>query len=420
MRVIKKDQLFGTSICICLLLLFCGAFYNLYITIFGGALYFLPLVICAYYSIKSGCVGRNFRIDKALLWYILWFVPYAISSQFFGELTYYHVIFGTKVSVGVYTATQNLLLLIVGFYFRNKDKSDNSFIKILKIGFIVNTFFTLRAIAIDPNISKVMATASAQQHNVMRVSLFGVVGYSYVYAVLFLIPIFLAAMKTVHERRRIKYGLSIALIIVFIYFSSYFTAFVISIGMIVVYLFLDSRWYVKLLLVPVIMYFFMFIFQPEFVTEHLETLAGVINVENISVRIEQLAEFLKTGEKGDTLSRLDLYQKSIDAFMKYPIAGARFENSDIELSGHADLLDIAGGGGLLSILPYLMFVWNLFQSNMRISNNRHIKNAIITTFVMYITLACINTASTATALMLILTGGIPIIIRNIDVQKGIE
>ena len=204
--------------------------------------------------------------------------------------------------------------------------------------FVFVTLITLKELAINPGIIRQWENFSELEHQ-------NVGDYYFVYA----IPILITTLAVLMENKKIDEKIFIlcfiALFFFFILQAEYTLALLITmIGLLVVLYKSIKNMIFKMIFI------FASIFILILLPNILSLIADNIHSTQMALRITELQEFFSSGSAdGHNLNgRLNLYWKSILAFLKSPIFG----NRTLGFNGHALFLTILADTGLLGGIPF--------------------------------------------------------------------
>ena len=358
---------------------------------------------------------------KQKMFFTIWAFIYIIVNQIFANYKYSNIVMGIDFNIFTIQTIQ-VICVVIAYSFIDTLKDINlkvNIIKIILFSLVIDAITTLLALTIDPNISKIMATASANSN---LEGLKGVSGYSIIYSLVIIVPMLLYSIKELKTKSRLFLQLFTLLMMYFIFKSAYATALIALVLGIVVYLFLNTSKIFKVLLLPFILYLAVILINPNSIYDILIYLSDKIEIHQISIRFNQLADLILYGDNsGDALYRLVLYRQSIDAFMQYPLTGIIIYNPNYALSGHSAFLDILGGIGLLGFIPYVLFLWYSYKISINKTEHRKLKNAIRTSYIVFCFIGSINTLATSLTIMLFLlffVSWYPVFVEDIKFKQN--
>jgi len=363
---------------------------------------------------------RNTKISilhqKQLFAFFIWVFGYIIVNQFVIQFTNSNTIMGISFNISTLQAIQVICVVVTYVYLDSKEESKIkiAIINLLLFSLFIDTIITLRALAIDPNISRIMATGLIDL-NLLEIK--GISGYSIIYSIVIIMPFFYLSILKSRAIYRLIFISFTLLLIYFIYNAAYTIALFALVFGFLLYSLLITQSKIKIFLLPLMLLLVIVFVDKSVMYNTLVFLSENIKIPQIALRLNELADFTFRNDtiSSDTLYRLSLYQQSIDAFIKYPITGISIFNSSYPLSGHSAFLDILGGTGLLGFIPYLLFLWYSYKNALEKAKNRMLKKAIKTSYIMFCFIGCINTLATSFTIMMFLlffVSWFPIYMRN--------
>lgn len=392
----RNDILSNLLIYILVLFASCDIF-RFYFTKYmkGISFYLLLFVIFIMSILRSKNLKTDFLHKKYLIFSIMWVIIFIINNQFLANYIYSIVIFGINFNIFTLQALQVLCIFVVFYYLdsSNENKVKVNIIKIMLFSIIINMFVTLRALDINPNITKIMATQNVEGY----IDNFkGASGYSLIYSIVIIMPLFYYGVKEYKNVLKLLQILFIGLLIYFVYKAAYTIAFISLICGTFIYLYLNLSNKLKVMLTPMLLMLVYSVINQNSISYLLIDLSEKIKITQISTRFYQIAIKLLYGDdSGDTLYRLVLYKNSISAFIKYPFTGITILEPDYKLSGHSTFLDILGGMGLIGFIPYIMFLLYSYKISINKAGNKSLRNAIRISYIIFLLVASINTLTTS-------------------------
>jgi hypothetical protein len=401
-----------TIIDICLwmtvLIIFCVGFAQLFTRVSTGVgVYFIWLVTAALLTVKYN-IFKDSKVSLSFVWLTIFCGIYITLSLFFFKTSDFVSIAGLQIPILIISMFQFIFIYLICYVIARKNDYDKQLVYIYIISFIINFAFTIRAIAINPNISKMMATGR-ESHT------FGIAGYGYIYAIIFLLPIFLVFIIECKQRKLRSLLLIFVLAhLYFIYKTAYVTALLIVLFEFSLIFLMHIKSIYRLFLIPPVVLFILSFFSLNAFAEILLSFSKQIPIYNISERFREIAVYILTQQKGSALDRIDLYMCSIKGFAKSPIWGNALFYENYSVSGHAEILDILAHGGVLFLLPYLLFIYSVYRYNLIYAKTRLQRNAVFIIFICYIILNCVNTSFSSVAIIFVIAGFIPVFLRYLN------
>lgn len=382
----------------------CLSIFQYYFSVYigGAGLYVLLFVLVFIALINFINVNLTKLQLKQIISFSIWSIIYIIVNQFFLNYRYANVVLGIDLNIFTLQTIQVICLYVV-YVFLNINGNEivkANIIKMIFIALIIDAIITLRSLGIDPNISRIMATGR-EELNIYGLK--GVSGYSIIYSIVIIFPLLIYSLGELKYKYRIVMGIFTILMLVFLYFAAYTTALIAIIIGLLVYLFLITSKVFKIFILPLLFTLGALLINPYYIYSILKTLSVIINIQAVSVRFSQLADFIFYGDTtGAGINRLLFYKKSIDAFLKYPLTGITIFDPNYDLSGHSAFLDILGGTGLIGFIPYILFIWYSYKISIRNVENKNCINAISTCYIVFCFIGFTNTLATSITIMLFL------------------
>lgn len=378
-------------------------FYYYFVRCFRGISFYAVLaitVLVVFFQSKE-IKMTNIHI-KQMLFFNIWAIMYIIVNEFFADYRHVNTIMGIEFNVFTLQVIQVFFIFLLFIFL---DLSENhqikvNIIKIIFISLIIDGLITLSALKIDPNISKVMATGKVEL-NVYDLK--GVSGYHIIYSSVIIMPLLFYSIKTFKSKNRLIILLFTLFMIYFIYKSAYTTALFGLILGILVYVFFNTSKGFKIFIAPLIFCLVIILLNPKLIYNILIYISDKVQIQQISIRLRQLAMLILYDDtSGDSLYRLVLYKRSIDAFLKYPITGITIYDPTYVLSEHSSFLDILGGMGLMGFIPYLLFIFYSYKIAIQKTKDKKLKNAIKTSYILFCFIGFVNPLATSFTIMLFL------------------
>jgi hypothetical protein len=388
----------------------------------------------SFYTVLSICILMvfwnliNLKISKLrckqIFFFSIWAIIYAVENQVFVSYKYSNIM-GINFNLVTLQTMQVICVFIMYTFFDSvKVKYEIikvNIIKIILLSIVINAIVTLRALEIDPNIARIMATGIAELNTY---DLKGISGYSLIYSLVIIIPLLYSSLRYYNKKNKLRVMLLFSLIVFLVYKAAYTTALIALMLGFFIYLFLNTSNMVRVFLLPLILLMCIFLMNPNLIYDSLMYLSYKIEIQQTSIRLQQLADLILYGDSsGDTLNRLGLYRLSIDAFLKYPLTGIIIFDPNYNLSGHSAFLDILGATGLVGFIPYLLFIWYSYRISLQKTKDKKLRNGIRTSYFMFCFIGSINTLATSFTIMLFLlffVNWYPAFVDYIKVKQNIS
>lgn len=192
-----------------------------------------------------------------------------------------------------------------------------------------------------------------------------VAGFSFIYGLVVLAPCF---FRVFWVQRKVQYLLCAALFSLCIVMGQFTIA--IAFAMFGLLLVCISRIITKRKVFMIAAVFTVsFFLLNRFYAEILRVMSGVLkrwNIRYLALRFENYAEILEGLFTQRIVNRaLDMrigeYLADIDLFFRNPLCGLLFRKTQSGVSGHSDILDVAGGLGMTGIALYLCVIIFYFR-----------------------------------------------------------
>ena len=241
----------------------------------------------------------------------------------------------------------SLMFLPLLFFKRiSQNASEKQIIFLLIISYAVFLYVivtTFRTLAVNPNATRSWSGEGTIYHNTAN--------YYFIYAVPFvtiMLTVFVCIVK--HFLIRLLCILGIIFMMVFLFVAQYTLAILIAFLCMALVFLIYLRGFARFLSVLLIVLFLVF---SKYI---LKFLIGLVPSEQVSLRLKEVYSFIfKYDASGYNLSgRMELYWKSIRAFLKSPIYG----NRKLDFDGHATFLTVLSDLGLLGGVPYYYLYFN--------------------------------------------------------------
>lgn len=325
------------------------------------------------------------KVIPEYMHYLFWIIIMVIANAFFykkhREITF---IFLTMDAHAIFFI--RLLVSVIPFMFfvdENKFKETKLFKAILGIVVGTNAFYTFRAVRFFPNAIRARAT---MEYIGGEEFLYATPDYAMVYGLALIFPVFLQKVKNAEQKvDKIFYLILAALSFYIVAVSQFATALIIAIVGTLVFFMLGMAGNKKILILFVLGFLVFYVHVTKMDIEFLNMLADSVD-GTWSEKLQDMADSLSGSALSGSLSeRNDLYQTSLETFLKSPLLGIMAYRSG-ELGGHATAIDILGLSGLMGFIPFvLMYVYN-FKRVCRTCNFSKNKAAIIACNIEFVVL----------------------------------
>ena len=281
-----------------------------------------------------------------------------------------------------------LLPVILGYYFTQDTKRILPvYNRVIIICIIVTMLTTIIGCIQNPGASRILALVYSQDKDAIMYDMKNIGGYSFIYFLVLLYPILIVAYKS----RRISLLLTLiiaSLLLVTIVYSEYTTAllfFIISSFLFFTKRNLSARGIITIVIVSLLL---LVVFS-NVVVDFLNWLSKIVGSEDMSSRLDALANG-REGLESSEDNRLELYQLSLNQFLKNPVFGTLFAKDRIN-GGHSFILDNLASFGLLGgVLMFFMYK-SIFKRFLIPYKDKPGFGYIVWTFIQAIILSIINT-----------------------------
>lgn len=326
------------------------------------------------------------------VWSAFMVIAYGFFYSVHSEVNFlgYHVDAYAVFFIKVFLMTSSCMFF-VDF---NKVHETKLFKLLLGLIVLTSTLYTIRATSVY---SDAIRARETMEYMGEEEYLFGTPGYAIIYGMALLVPIFLQKCKNEKGKSRWFYIICTAMIGYMILASQFATASVIAIVGILIFVFLNVKGNVKILLFSILLILILFIhglgIDSIFLISLSESVEGAW-----SVKLQDLAESLSSGIlRGSLLGRTDLYGKSMGAFAESPLFGKLSRYTD-SIGGHATAIDTLGLVGIVGFIPLMLMVYFQFKRMKYTCDYKKNKVAIIACVVEFIILIFLKNIVTSYAI----------------------
>lgn len=259
---------------------------------------------------------------------------------------------GTFV-VTLYGFIQTIIWPLFGFYvvsnFSIKQQSviAGSVILMIAITMITTYIGCLQY----PSITRNLATPSSVETGLQEIaSIQNIGGFSFVYTVSLMSPLVIFSLKKSNMFRKIICIVLLLLLFKFILATGYTTAFFVVIASLFLLRMPDDnqRWFFFKLIVFA---FFIVILFKFLLSDILLNFSQVVGNDEISIRLNEVAKLLSGEDLGtadDTVSRIELWEKSLTGFFQNIIFGTK------SIGGHSYIFDNMALYGILGLISLIL------------------------------------------------------------------
>lgn len=295
---------------------------------------------------------RTGRIQYVPL--ILFLLFYILEMQFLYSGAQYYNAMGVNFETHVWQIVSFVPLCLCAIFIVKKTEKDVTWLRTAFLCLLLITLIpSIVMLANDSTLSKQTATGNGEYIPLL-------VNYSKIYGLAIIVPFFFATTKSRLKLLEVVVGVAVILCI---YLSSFFIAVMAMIlGFIVCLILRIKNNAIRRFLIVSAVGVILFLLYSGVAQNILFWLSENISSELLSTRFFQLANYLQTGDTGDTTVRIDLYTEAIKLVLKHPISGNLLWG-DVQLSGHSGLLDVWGALGIFSIVGLLLFFSSVYRVN---------------------------------------------------------
>lgn len=346
----------------------------------GSQMFSFPVLLAIFallvvINFKSLCDLPNRRSVIFLLFAIGWvaFLQFLTPTSF--QLTTQSII------------TQGILVLmyIVCIDINGLRSDKNSIIVLFfLIGTIVSALYTLRVTGFDSTIIRNTASGGGVLKTGETIA-----SFSFAYMLVIsssIITGYLLNEKFSRVRRNLLIGW-IAVALAFILYSGYTTAALLFIVSAILQSVLGGKMKIRNVMVLIIVF--------------LALSYAMKNIDNITT--QRISTMLSTRDTTDVIGfagRENVTQAVVNAFLKHPILGQIIGNGDCVTWNHNLFLDWLAWGGLLGVLPIVLFFWCFVIESLKTCGDSATKRRIFTiTFAIFVLLGIVNSMNLSTAML---------------------
>lgn len=325
------------------------------------------------------------KVMPEYMHYLIWIVIMVVANEFFYE-NYRKIsfIFITADAHAIFFI--RLLVSVIPFMFfvdQNKFKDTKLFKLVLAVVIGTNAFYTFRAVRFFPDAIRARATT---EYIGGEEFLFGTPDYAMVYGMALIFPVFLQKVKNAQTRfDRIVYFIFAALVFYVVLVSQFATALLIAIIGTLIFFLLSMRGNRRMMVLIVVSFLVLYVHITKMDVEILNFLADSIE-GTWADKLRDISASLSGSTLSGSLSeRNDLYQTSLDSFLKSPIFGIMAYPTG-SLGGHATAIDILGLTGIFGFIPFALTIFYNFRRVCRTCNFPKNKASIIACNIEFIVL----------------------------------
>lgn len=282
-----------------------------------------------------------------------------------------------------------LLPLVIGYYFfYYRDDTIPFFSKIIVFAIVITAITTIIGTIRFPEASRILATiAESEDPESIKYSWNNIGGYEFVYTCVLLYPVLILAYKQ-RKVSRVTFLILFLLLLTLIIFAEYTIALLLFMITSILFFVGKKATASQLLITGIVMSAIFFLFQPAFEKFFL-WLADIFDSKVFNERLTALAGGVNGIENSES-NRIELYNMSINAFIKNPVFGNTF-NRSFAGGGHSFILDCLANYGILGGGAILLIYRNVYRNFFAPFKNEQGYAFVIWTFVQAIVLSIVNT-----------------------------
>ena len=285
--------------------------------------------------------------------------------------------------------------IFISYFSLNEKKSMKFLLRLFLFCFIITAIPTIIELLKDSSSIRWMAYYSNQKLDMYLIKGKSNIGdYSFIYSLVFCVPIFYYKFKKSERNKKIYLVLLIMAII--LVFKASFSSAIVLLLFSILFCFYNMSINGNSLFKSIAIIFFILttaiiLFCPNI----LLSISQNIKNEFISSRIKEIANvFISTNNMdGDLFSRVKLYKLSFTTFLKHPFlgSGGYYYVENVGVGYHSQLLDDMARYGIMSLLFTIFFLLSYYKFLIRkTDNSNELKSLIRIEIVLYFILSLIN------------------------------
>ena len=241
------------------------------------------------------------------------------------------------------------------------------------IGYFSTVVFSLPVLMESPGASRVLASKSFNNlWNSEYYTSRGLAAFGLIYALVVAVPLIMATFGTQRGFKKFLSFILLVLTMLVIGLSGYTTALIVTIAEFLFYFLFK----IKNRLLKIIILFLgaaVVLFTLTSIANILNYLSDIIPIRAVSSHLVELADALGKDGVG-SIERIQLIEKSINAFTHSPLIGVYVLNDGVKVGEHSSFFDILGGMGLFGFVPYILFFILYFRYIFNKLSARNYKN----------------------------------------------
>lgn len=231
---------------------------------------------------------------------------------------------------------------------------------IIGVSYIITGITTYIGCQMFPNASRNLAAMLSSENPALYVMYmkFNIGSFSFIYTLVLVLPLLIYLIRD--KKVNVFWGFISLVVIIMAVVASEYTTALLFLFVCLMPFFVPKYFGIKNILWVILCTLFLYVIGKPFVGQILESLADVINSETIAERLYNLSVFFTNGSQhvdGDVESRINVYNLSIEAFLRSPFWGS----SNAKVGGHSYILDCLGKYGLLGLIAMFIMYKHLFN-----------------------------------------------------------
>lgn len=278
-----------------------------------------------------------------------------------------------------------LPLMISAFVIQNRyEELAKKIVVVVLLMIFVTSITTYYGNMLFPNASRALATGEAELS--ATYTRYNIAGFDYVYINVLLIPLIVYRFKYISGKKLFPIIL-LAIMYMMIFKTSYTTALLLSVLGLFSY-FLKSRLTTNRIVLYLLCFAIAYFLVKNLLPPILNGLADLVDNENISPRLNDLANVFMGNDvydNSDIGSRKDLYLQSFTGFLSNPIIGTQTVGG-----GHSFILDSLCCWGIFGLCLFGVLLSRLYKFIIKQFQNSSIFNYSVFTFILLLIMLFLN------------------------------
>ena len=305
--------------------------------------------------------------------------------------------------------------LVGQFYLLERDvQSQKRVMRFANLYIFIITINTIIKLVANPNISRYLAGGNSELTRNLITPFVG--GFSFVYiSVLFSVNAFANLLMKEENRKQYKVLNIFQFVagIVFIVLAQYLTAMILlALGCLIVLLLSPAKEKYKILGVLIVIAgagTLVFGVLPEI----LHYLASLFPSGQVQDHLNELALTVQLGKgSANDLTRVQIFEKTIDLFLSNPLFGAGYSHN------HQEFIDMFAQYGIVGGIPYFAAMFSMINKTCRDFRYSNYRMSVIISMIIFIALLFLNSAGDGVIYMsLFLIIPVRTIISSLDKQS---